>query len=53
METIRAELVQNKANKVESIEARIAELEEYKTELLGMYENLKVKLAKKINHNSN
>lgn len=47
METIREELVQHEPNKIESIEARIAELEEYKIELEDFYNKLKSELGEK------
>lgn len=41
METIREELSQHQIAKIESIKARIAELEEYKIELEEIYKKIK------------
>lgn len=48
METIREELSQHQIAKIESIKARIAELDEYKIDLENFYNKLKSELGKKV-----
>lgn len=47
METIREELIQHEPDEIESIKARIAELDEYKIELEDCYNQLRLELGKK------
>lgn len=47
METIKEELIQHEPDKIESIKARIAELDEYKIELEDFYNKLKSELSEK------
>lgn len=44
METTKEEHINHDPSEIESIEVRIAELEEYKIELEIMYEKLKIKI---------
>lgn len=48
METIREELKQHQIDEIENIEARIAELEEYKIELQEITNKLMSELGEKV-----